>query len=268
MFDAIILGIIQGVTEFIPISSSAHLELAQHFLNIDEGSSISFTIALHVATLLAVCVVFFKDIKNVCIGFLKGLRNPKKAWSDNSNFRIAILIVIATLPAAIFGLLIHKHMNNITFPKIGMNLLICGLILIMTRVFDKQNTNKKDISDIELWMALAIGIAQAAAVFPGISRSGMTIAMALFLGISRSSAGVFSFLLSIPVILGAFVLEIPDITSIDLNMLVPAFLAAFISGLAALILLLKFLRSGKLFCFGFYCMLVGFGVLLYFSVFY
>lgn len=266
MFDAIILGIIQGITEFIPISSSAHLEFAQYFLGIDEGSSISFTVALHVATLLAVCVVFFKDIKNVCIGFLKGLRNPRLAWSDNSDFRIAILIAIATIPAVIFGLFIRKYMDNVGFSKIGANLFVCGSILLCTKIYEKKNvnSNKKDISDIELWIALAIGIAQAAAVFPGISRSGMTISMALFFGVSRSSAGVFSFLLSIPVILGAFVLEIPSITSIDFNMLIPAFFAAFISGLGALLLLLKFLKGGKLFYFGFYCIIAGLFLFVYF----
>ncbi len=265
MFDAIILGIIQGVTEFLPVSSSAHLELAQYFLGIDEGSSISFSVALHVATLLAVCVVFFKDIKNVCIGFLKGLRNPKLAWADNGNFRMAIFIVIAIIPAAVFGLLIHKHIDDIAFIRIGVNLFICGSVLISTKIYDKKHVNKKDISDIALWMVLLIGIAQAAAVFPGISRSGMTISIALFLGVSRSSAGVFSFLLSIPVILGAFVLEIPNITSIDYNMLIPAFLAAFISGLGALLLLMKFLKHGKLFYFGFYCVVVGLSIFLYFS---
>ncbi len=264
MFDAIILGIIQGVTEFIPVSSSAHLELAQYFLGIDEGSSISFTVALHLATLFAVCIVFFKDIKNVCIGFLKGLTNTKTSWHGSSDFRTAILIVVATLPAVVFGLLIRKYMNDISFSRIGVHLVICGLILIMTKVYEKKNRGAKDIADISIFMALAIGMAQAAAVFPGISRSGMTISMALFLGVSRSSAGVFSFLLSIPVILGAFVLEIPNITSIDFNMLLPAFFAAFISGLGALLLLLKFLKSGKLFYFGFYCMLAGFGLFLYF----
>ncbi len=264
MFDAVILGIIQGITEFIPISSSAHLELAQYFLNFKVPNSISFTIALHLGTLFAVLIVFFKDIKNICIGFLKGLKNVKTSWYNNTEFKTGILIIIATVPATIVGLLIHKYIDMISFSKIGTNLFICGSILLATRLYDKKNTDKKEIKDIEIWMAVAIGIAQSAAIFPGISRSGMTISIALFLGIARKDAGVFSFLLSIPVILGAFILEIKSITNIDLSIIIPGFLAAFISGLIALNILMNFLKKGKLFYFGFYCMIVGFGVYLYF----
>ncbi len=204
---------------------------------------------------------------NISLGFFKGLTDIKNAWRSNANFRVGVLIIIATIPAVIVGLLVHEHIGQMSNSRIGANLMMMGGILLYTRKYDRNDNNKKSIADIAIGTAIIIGIAQAAAIFPGISRSGITISVALFLGIARKDAGVFSFLLSIPVIVGAIVLEIKNIANIDLAMLVVGFTVAFISGLFALKVLIRFLKNGRLFYFSFYCIIVGLAMFLYFNRF-
>lgn len=266
MFDSFILGIIQGITEFLPVSSSAHLRIAEYFMKFDVADNVSFEISLHAATLLAVCIVFFGDIKNVVIGFFEGLKDIKTSWKENENFRMAIMIIIATIPAAVFGIFIRDYLNNIPFSRIGTNMFIMGIILFLTHKYDKNDSEKKSAKDMEIWIAVAIGLAQASAIFPGISRSGMTIAIALFLGMKRNFAGVFSFLLSIPVILGATLLELKSISSFEPEIMLAGLVGAFVSGFIALKFLMSFLKKGKLYYFGFYMMIIGSAVFMYFMV--
>ena len=195
MVKAIILGFIQAVTEFLPVSSSGHLRIAESFLNFNATENIlAFEIALHFGTFLATCLVFHKDIINAITGFFTGLKDIKYSSKNNEGFRVGLMVIIASIPTQ----------------RVGLNLIITGFILLMTKKMDKGIN--KDALTTTYYNALMIGFAQAIAVFPGISRSGMTISMALFLGLNRDFAGRFSFLISLPAIFGALLLSLKDLT--------------------------------------------------------
>lgn len=264
MFKSFILGLVQAIAEFLPISSSGHLRIVEYFLNTSLQNNLSFEIALHFGTFLATVIIFYKDIINTISGFFVGLKNPKTAFTNNENFRMAILIVIATVPTAITGLLLEKYLSNIPISRIAMNIAITGTILLTTRYYERLEVEKKDVLHFTLINALIIGLAQSVAIFPGISRSGMTIAIALFLRANREFAGKFSFLISLPAIFGATLLSLKDIGNIEINYLLIGFLTAFVFGIVSLKLLLKFLKGGKLYYFGFYCITVGMAAYLFF----
>lgn len=266
MIKAIILGFIQAVTEFLPVSSSGHLRIAEYFLNFHAENILSFEVALHFGTFLATCLIFHKDIIKAITGFFIGLKDIKNSSKNDEGFRTSLMVIIASIPVAIVGFLLEKYLSNLEIKRIGLNLVITGSILLLTRKFDKNllNHNSKDIFTMTYYNALIIGIAQAIAVFPGISRSGMTISIALFLGLNRDFAGRFSFLISLPAIFGASLLSIKDIADFNLTYALLGFATAFIFGILALKLLMVFLKKGKLFYFGFYCMIVGMAVFIYF----
>lgn len=266
MIQAFVLGLVQSITEFLPVSSSGHLRIIGYFLNFQGGNSLSFEVALHFGTFLATCVVFFNDIKNIIIKFVTKLPSFKTSIKDDEYFRMGIMIIIASIPTAIAGLLISKYMSSVPLSRIGLNLVITGSLLVLTRKIANKNVNeKKDVLDISLRHALIIGVAQSIAIFPGISRSGTTIAIALFLGYKRSFAGQFSFLISLPAIFGATLLMLKDIKELNVEMALVGFLTAFIFGIITLKFLLNFLKKGKLFYFGFYCIIIGIATSLYFT---
>lgn len=265
MINSIILGFIQAISEFIPISSSAHLKIAEYFLNFSSENNLSFVIALHFGTFISTVIVFYKEIKEAIIGFFSGLKNCKESIKTNEGFRLSVMVVIATIPTAIIGLLLERHVENITLSRVGFNLVMTGSILLMTRKYDKVDKDKKNILSTHLKYAFYIGLAQAIAVFPGISRSGITISIALFLGLNRELAGRFSFLISLPAILGAVILSLKDFSSFDISYALSGFITSFVFGLIALKLLLNFLKKGKLYYFSFYCIIVGISVFIYFN---
>ena len=243
LVEAIILGLIQGLSEFLPISSSGHLLLFHHLFGITSEDNLTFIIVLNLGSLLPLLVVFRKDI----IALLK------KPWQKTTA-----LLIIATLPLVIVTLLFESHIeamfHSIRFLPVGF--ILTGIILLLS---DRLKNNTKTIDDIGFLDATLIGIAQAIAVFPGISRSGSTITSSLARGLNREEAARFAFLMSIPAAIGALVLRISHIVSgriliTDLNFinLAAGFITAAVSGYLAINFMLALVKKAQLKYFAFY----------------
>ncbi len=251
--DAIILGIIQGLTEFLPISSSGHLVLTQEILGVKQPG-VSFELILHLGTLLAVLVYFRSNI----VALVKSVFD---STMKTERFMV-MFIIIGTIPAVIVGLFFKDYFEQ-AFGSPAFTsamLIVTGLLLFSTRFV--KNGDKR----VSLITAIIMGIGQAFAILPGISRSGSTIATGMLFGVNPSKAAEFSFLLAIPAILGAVVLKISDLMAIDKAMLgqyAVGAVFAFVFGLAAVSMLLAVIKKGKLEYFAYYCVAVG-AVGLYF----
>ncbi|HAW49590.1 TPA: undecaprenyl-diphosphatase UppP [bacterium] len=247
-FDAIILGIVQGLTEFLPISSSAHLVITPALLNIP-FPSIFFDVVIHLGTLFAVIVFWFRRIKNITISIFR--------FEKNDDARLGFLIIIGTIPTVIIGFLFKDILDRLFESPIEVAcfLLITGVLLFLTR-FTKERKERMNILD-----AIIIGIFQGFAVVPGISRSGACISAGLFLGLKRKFAFDFAFLLSIPAIFAAFTLELKEVLEgkepVFLFPYIAGFIVSFIVGLICLSLLARIVRKGKIHYFAYYCFLFG-----------
>ncbi|MDA3787138.1 MAG: undecaprenyl-diphosphate phosphatase [Desulfobacula sp.] len=269
LYQGIILGIIQGLTEFLPVSSSGHLVLGQIFFGITQ-SQLAFDISVHMGTLLAVLVVYAQDISAILVSVFRfiskaaTLKPVTPLLNEDKNLQLAGLILIGSIPTACIGLVI-KQFEHILFSStllVGTMLILTGTILWASRNFYFSESKKYEFS---IKKALIIGVSQGAAVIPGISRSGTTIAVGMFLGLDRHNAAKFSFLLSIPAILGAQILSIKDMINYGLAIdpvTIYAAIASFITGLIALKLLLSLIHSGRFHLFAPYCWLIGSLVLL------
>jgi undecaprenyl-diphosphatase len=252
VLEAIILGIIQGLTEFLPVSSSGHLELAKVILgdNSVPEESMLMTVVLHGATALSTIVVFYKDIA----ALIKGLFQFK----NNDEFKFSVNIVLSMIPAAVVGVLLDEQIEAFFGGKIllvGSMLLITATLLIFA---DRaKDTNKK----VGVIHAIIIGISQAIAILPGISRSGATISTTVLLGIDREKAARFSFLMVVPLILGKMAKDVMDGAFHDIEgTLTPyiiGFMAAFITGILACTWMIKLVKRSKLKYFAYYCLLAG-----------
>jgi len=250
--DAIILGIIQGLTEFLPVSSSGHLELGKAILGANSipEESLLFTVVLHFATALSTIVVFRKDVWDI----IKGLFQFK--WNEETQF--SLKIVISMIPAAIVGFLLEDFMEVFFDGAI----IIVGIMLIITAVLlylaDMAKTTAKGVS---YRSAFIIGLAQMVAMLPGISRSGATISTSVLLGIDKTKSARFSFLMVVPLILGKVAKDIlsGDISfeSAQMGAMGAGFVAAFVAGLAACTWMIKLVRQSKLTYFAIYCLIVG-----------
>lgn len=250
--DAIILGIIQGLTEFLPVSSSGHLELGKAIVgdNSVPEESLLFTVVLHFATALSTIVVFRKDIWNIIKGIVK------LEWNEDLQF--VAKIAVSMIPAVVVGLFFETQLEAL----FGGNILLVGFMLLLTAALlflaDKaKNTNKK----VSFKDALIIGVSQAIAMLPGISRSGATISTSVLLGNDKTKAARFSFLMVIPLIFGKIA---KDIFSGELSYqahnftaLSVGFIAAFIAGLFACTWMIALVKKSKLSYFAFYCAIVG-----------
>ena len=250
LLQTIILSIAQGITEFLPISSSGHLALLQNFWHISE-SSIAFNVLLHFGTLGSVIAIFYENIKEIV---------------KNKNWQIIRLVFVATLPAAIFGFLFQSLIETIfsSLRFIGFAFLITAFFLLITK-FLKKSQQKEKIENISYLDALIIGTAQAFALFPGISRSGITIVAGLSRKLNAQLAYQFSFLLAIPTILGALILQMPKIILQAQNnylFYILGFLIAFLSGIVSLKILAKILKKEKLYWFSFYLLILGILILI------
>ncbi len=250
--DAIILGVIQGLTEFLPVSSSGHLELGKAILGNQSvpEESLLFTVILHFATALSTIVVFRKDI----IAIFKGLFQFK----NNEETQFSLKIIISMIPAVIVGLFFEEQLEQL----FGGNIVLVGAMLIVTAILlwgaDKAKNTLKPVSTSN---AFIIGIAQAIAMLPGISRSGATISTSVLLGNDKTKAARFSFLMVIPLIFGKIA---KDILSGDLSFtaesstpLLLGFIAAFVSGLFACTWMISIVKKSKLSYFAVYCVIVG-----------
>lgn len=273
--QAIIMGIAQGLTEFLPVSSSAHLVIVPQLIGIDTASKsmLPFDTVLHLGTLVAVIGFYFKDVIELIKSFFLSLKDLfsgtfKEGFREDPYKRMAWLIIIATIPTGLIGLLFKDFFeglfNNLT--AVGFFLIITGFILWIS---ENMETGKKDISKVSKKEALIVGLAQSCAIAPGISRSGATIASSLILGIDRETAAKYSFLLSIPAILGATLIQVKDIgagLSDGLLVYLLGFLAAAISGYFAIKLLLKIVREKSLTIFSYYCWFVGAVILIIYLI--
>ena len=269
--QSIILGIVQGLTEFLPISSSGHLVIFKSYLHADTQGAV-WEISLHLGTLLAIFGVFFKDIykicKEVCLSFKKLISGEKliNIYRNDSHTRIFFLILIGTIPTALIALFFKDIFESLfTKPALaGLMLLVTGTVLWFTRKYLMVNSNKKQPG---IFDALIIGAVQGFAITPGISRSGTTIAAATFRGVDRESAARFSFLLAIPAILGAMVMIMKDTINLrngELSFLITGSVVAAITGYISLRFLIKIVTAGKLYVFSYYCWPVGLFAILFF----
>ena len=269
LYQGIILGIIQGLTEFLPVSSSGHLVLGQIFFGITQ-SQLAFDISVHMGTLLAVLVVYASNISAMLVSVFNFiskailLKPVAHLFKEDKNLKLAYLILLGSIPTALIGLFL-KQFEHILFSSavlVGTMLILTGTILWVSRNYYFTENKKKGLG---IKQALIIGVGQGLAVTPGISRSGTPIALGMFLGLDRNNAAQFSFLLSIPAILGAQILSIKDMINNGLvidPVTIYATIASFITGLIALKLLLSLVHSGRFHIFAPYCWLIGSLVLL------
>jgi len=251
IFEAIILGLIQGLTEFLPVSSSGHLEIGHIFFGVAEGDNLIFDILVHGATVLSTLVVFRKEIFDLLAGLFKF------KWNEQTIYISKLLI--SAIPVAIAGVFFEEHVEAL----FSGNLIFIGSMLLVTAgllafaYFSKPRTRKISFID-----ALVIGVAQVLAIIPGISRSGATIATGMIIGNNKANLARFSFLMVIIPILGANFLKIVsgDITantSIGTLPLIAGFLAAFVAGLLACRWMVNIVRKGKIIYFAVYCVIIG-----------
>ncbi len=249
--EALILGLIQGLTEFLPVSSSGHLEIGKYLMGINAEKSLMFTVVVHGATVLSTIVVFWKDL----IVIFKGLLQFK--WNDETKF--ALKIIISMVPVLIIGVFFKDHVEsffngNMVF--VGSMLIVTASLLTFTH-FSKSN--KREVNYLD---SFVIGLAQSLAVLPGISRSGATISTGILIGNKKESVTRFSFLMVLIPILGANFLDImggemSNNESVAIIPLIVGFIAAFIAGWAACTWMINIVKKGKLYYFAIYCLLIG-----------
>ncbi|MFP4164751.1 MAG: undecaprenyl-diphosphate phosphatase [Chitinispirillaceae bacterium] len=260
LFKTVILGIIQGLTEFLPVSSSGHLVLAQHFFGIKQEQSLIVEVLLHLATGIAVLYVFRNDIIDLIRGIFSTDQLKRKDSLTYSGW-----IILGTIPAAFAGVFLKDMFEGF----FNSPLLASGMLMVTALLLFFSGNRKDSPGTLTAWKVIAIGLIQATAITPGISRSGSTIAMALLIGVSREEAGRFSFLLSLPAIFGAALLEMKGISAVSLSAasLIGGFTASLVVGILALKLLLTFVKKGKLHYFGYYCIAVALGSFAYITFF-
>ncbi|HMB70170.1 MAG TPA: undecaprenyl-diphosphate phosphatase [bacterium] len=261
--QAILLGVIQGLTEFLPVSSSGHLALAEAYLRIP-GAGIAVAVLLHAGTLLAIALVFPQGWKHLLLGLRDLFRAPfagPSGWSEDA--RLAAQVTCAAVPGAVVGLtLADRVVSAFHDPRlVGVLLLVTAGLLFLTR---RARMDGRAVGFREAWL---VGAVQALAILPGISRSGATIAAALLIGVSRPAAAEFSFLAAIPLVVGSTLLSVPelgrDVLAGGAGALLCGFLTSCLVGWAALAWLVRLVRRGQLHWFGFYCAVVGTVVLLW-----
>jgi undecaprenyl-diphosphatase len=273
---AIILGVIQGLTEFLPISSSGHLVVFQQLLGLVEPG-IAFEISVHLGTLAAVLIFFRKEILDVNDAAVAGIRllaaekrGFSQLYAEDPGFRMAVLLAAGSVPTAIIGIVLQTQSDRLfsSVSLAGAMLIVTGLILVLTGVLlwitKGVDAKGKGMTGFTIGIALVIGIVQGFAIIPGISRSGSTIATGLLFGLDRRTAGSFSFMLSIPTIIGAAGLQVVMDGFGDVNML-PMLIGAGVSfgvGFLSLGFLMRIVNRGRLYLFAPYCVLAGLLVLI------
>ncbi|MDF1561616.1 MAG: undecaprenyl-diphosphate phosphatase [Deltaproteobacteria bacterium] len=272
ILDAVILGVVQGITEFLPISSSGHLVVGQHALGLkSEGGGVLFEVVVHAGSLLAVLAVYANDLWRILLASLRALPAFFQGRFAESiadpEARLGAFIVLGTIPTGLMGVALKDLFESLfgSLSAVGAAFLLTGLLLwISGRISARQQGEARGPESLRVRDALIVGVAQGIAITPGISRSGTTIATAMILGIDRSLAARFSFLLSIPAILGALVLHLKDgvgALEAGAGVFLAGFLAAAISGYLALRLLLVLVDRGRFGVFAYYLWPLGLAVL-------
>lgn len=252
LLEAIILGIIQGLTEFLPVSSSGHLELAKAIQGQDLNgeSSIMMTVVVHFATALSTLVVFRKEVLDIIRGLFQ--------FKNNEEFRFSIKIILSMIPAAFVGVMFDEEINSLFDNQVllvACMLFITGLLLFLA---DRAKDTTKEVGFVH---SIIIGISQAIAILPGISRSGATIGTSVLLGIDRARAAKFSFLMVVPLILGKVAKDLMSnefvATGVSSAALVAGFIAAFVTGIVACTWMIALVKRSKLSWFAYYCFAAG-----------
>ena len=271
IFEAILLGLVQGLAEFLPISSSGHLALLQYFFGIEGENVLIFAVMLHVGTLFSVFAVYWKEIKDLFLELMmlfrdiftgKGLR-----INANETRKLGFLIIAATIPTAVIGFAFRDIFASmyLSLAAIGTGLLITGTLLWTA---ERINKGQKQLGEMKFIHAALIGVFQAIAITPGISRSGSTLVGGLFSGLEKNFAVKFAFLISIPSIIGSVVLELPDAlqNGFDSALILPVLIGIVVSAVSGFVAIKTMIRvvSGKrLFIFSAYTWLLGTFVLVY-----
>lgn len=261
-FQALVLGLIQGLTEYLPVSSSGHLAIGSYLFGVNGEDNLTFTIAVHVATVLSTLVILWKEVAWIFKGLFK--------FQMNSETRYAINILVSMIPVGIVGLFFKDKVEEV----FGSGLFIVGLMLLLTAALLTFSyvAKPRQKEHISLKDAFIIGLAQAAAVMPGLSRSGSTIATGLLLGDKKEKLAQFSFLMVIPPILGEALLDVVKavrggaeaaVGDISLTALAIGFAAAFVAGCLACKWMINIVKKGKLIYFAVYCALVGVVTLIF-----
>jgi undecaprenyl-diphosphatase len=258
LFEAFVLGIVQGVTEFVPISSSGHLVLLPAVLGWDSPPLV-FDTTVHLATLLAVVVVFWRELVELFVAWWQGLRVCQPLQTTES--RLAWWVILGTVPGILAGLFLEKTFESLFASPhaVGGFLLLTALLLVLAEIFGRRQRVLPEMTWLD---SLLIGIGQAAAIAPGLSRSGTTMAVGMFRGLTREAAARFSFILSVPIIAGAGLSQLVKLVShgdISTNAaeLIVGFVTAAFCGYIAIRALLAYLRKRPLYPFAAYCVVVG-----------
>ncbi len=252
IIEAIILGIIQGLTEFLPVSSSGHIELGSHLLQVESGENLLFTVVVHCATALSTIVIFRRDLAEIFTGIFR---------LDSGALNYAGKIILSMVPVGLVGVFFKDYVEGF----FGGDILLVGFMLIITALLlALTHYAKKQTGEVTYGKAFLIGVAQAVAILPGISRSGSTIASALLMNVKKENAARFSFLMVLVPILGASLLELLEywenpaqVNGIPGITLLVGFAAAFISGLLACHWMISIVKRGKLIYFAIYCFIIG-----------
>lgn len=257
--EALVLGIVQGLTEWLPVSSSGHLVIAQEMLGLRADENLLFDLVVHLGTVLAVCVYFRKEIAAI----LKALATPrsKRGVREEALRTLGLLVLLAMVPASVVGVVLTDYIDDVfTLPMVGAALLANAALLFTAERAGRKGT-KKAAGTLD---AVVIGIFQAVAILPGVSRSGSTISGGMFRGLEREAAATFAFLASVPLLLGAAAYGFTTLDTVDFDavkMLVGAG-AAFLVGMISIDYLLKAVKTSRLWMFSVYCAVLGAAVLL------
>lgn len=280
-FEALVLGIVQGLTEYLPVSSSGHLAIGQALFGLGDGAeNLSFTVAVHVATVLSTIVVLWKEIiwiftdlfawiKSLFVASDDGKTLIQKAKTMNEGTQYTLNILVSMIPVAIVGLFFKDAVEEV----FGSGLFVVGICLMVTAFLLSFSyfSAPRQRERISVRDAFIIGIAQACAVLPGLSRSGSTIATGLLLGNNKEKLAQFSFLMVIPPILGEALLDVKDMAEVGVSTamaglspmaLIVGFLAAFVSGLFACKWMINIVKKGKLIWFAVYCAIIGITIIV------
>lgn len=257
--EALVLGIVQGLTEWLPVSSSGHLVIAQELLGMDADENLLFDLVVHLGTIVAVVAYFRKELWRVIVS----MTTPKarRGEQENALRKLGFLLLLGTVPAGIAGILLTDYIESIFDIKlVGVALMANAVLLFAAERFGNRGA-KKTASTRD---AIVIGTFQAVSIMPGISRSGSTLSGGMFMGLEREAAAVFAFLLSVPILLAAFAYGLVTLDTFDLDIVASVIGAgaAFATGIVSIGYLLKAVRAGKLWIFSGYCMVVGAAVLL------
>lgn len=269
--DAILLGLVQGLTEFLPVSSSGHLVITRHLLDVPTGG-IVFEVVVHLGTALAVCVFMRRKILEVLAGLLRLVRaiarrsGVARVIDSDPGARLGLLVAVSAVPTGLIGLFLNDLAARLfeSTLVVGIGLLVTGVLLQVSQRFTGGG---KDVRDVSWFDALVAGVAQGCAIVPGLSRSGTTVSASLLLGLTRETAAELSFLMSIPVILGAAAVELLDyavdpVVSVTWAHLLLGAAVAAVSGYVAISVFMNQIKKGRLAVFSWYCFAVGAIVIL------